>query len=572
MPYASVGHEWLQWGAQYAVDVRDGNVVACKLVKLAVERWFDDLENAHSRGFYFDEGSAVRYFNFVAKYCRHSEGEWAGQAITFEPWQCFVEANIHGWLKIEDGTRRFRRVYEEVARKNGKTLRIAAGGLYYLTADNEPGAQVYSAATKRDQAREIFDGAREMVNQDSTLSARLIAETHKIKGRSGRSKFLPLSKDSKRMDGFNVHAGLMDELHAHQDGGIYNVVRSGTGARRQPIMRAITTAGFDRKCFCYEQRKYAIKVLEGVIDDDALFCIIYTLDDPENWEDESEWAKANPNLGVSVKIEQLREQAREAKEIPDQKVEFLTKRLNVWTYGVCAWMRMEKWNDCAVEYDSLSPWEESGDLGLFDGLECYGGLDIASVEDLCSFVLVFRWGEDERNWRVLHRSYLPEAALERRLTDGDPTLEKFKSSGHLIVLPGEVVDQDFIERDIRRACEVFDVRAIAFDRWNSSQLTQRLIADEIPMVQFGQGFASMSAPTKELMRQVLAKEVQHCDPLLTWAVSNVVVKLDPAANIKPDKSQVSEKIDPAVALIMATAMATMDDLDNMSSIYNETEL
>lgn len=571
MPHASVGHAWLQLAAQYAVDVRSGDIVACNYLRLAVERWFRDLEIGHKRGIYFNEPAAVRYFNFVAKYCRHSEGEWAGQPIVFEPWQCFAEANIHGWMRA-DGTRRFRRVYEEVARKNGKTLRIGAAGLFYLTADGEPGAQVYSAATKRDQAREIFDCAREMVRQDRVLSARLIAETHKIKSTSDRSKFLPLSKDSKRMDGFNVHAGLMDELHAHPNGGIYNVVRSGTGARRQPIMRAITTAGFDRGSFCYEQRQYGIKVLEQTVEDDSLFVLVYTLDDPEDWEDETQWIKSNPNLGVSVKLEQLREQANEAKNIPDQKVEFLTKRLNIWTYGSTVWMRMDKWGACEVDYDSVSPLSAVGDISMFSGLECYGGLDIANTEDLCSFVLVFPWGEEREKRRILHRSYLPQAALERRLRDGDSTLEKFVDSGHLIVLPGDVVDQDFLERDIRTACERFDLRAIAFDRWNSSQLTQRLLRDDIPMVQFGQGFASMSAPTKELMRQVLAEEVQHSDPLLTWAISNVVVRLDPAGNIKPDKSQVSEKIDPAVALVMATAMANMDDSDGYTSIYNRTKL
>lgn len=564
-----VGRVFLQRAADYAKDVRDDKVIACKYVKLAAKRWFDDLENAHNRGIYFDVAAAVKYFRFVGRYCRHSEGEWAGQIVDLEPWQCFIEANIHGWMNA-DGTRRFRVSYEEVARKNGKTLRMSANGIYYLVADNEPGAQVYSAATKRDQAREIFEGSLEMVRQEAALLREVIDEEHKIKPRKGRGRFVPLSKDSKRMDGFNVHAGLIDEVHAHKDASLYNVIRSGTGARRQPIMRMITTAGFDRKSFCYDQRSRAIKILDGTVEDDSYFAIIYTVDDPEKWDDEREWVKANPNLNISVNIQTLRQQCNEAKDIPDQKVEFLTKRLNIWTYGQVVWMNMEKWNETKKnDIDGLLVFSEKCKKSEFYQAECYGGLDLSSVEDIASLSLTFEMGDKKI---VFNRGYLPQAALERRLKDGDPTLEKFKESGHLIVLPGEVLDYSFIKQDIININDWFDVKGIAFDRWNSSSLVNELLELEIPMIQFGQGYASMSAPTKELMRLTLAKEVEQNDPLLTWAVSNVVVVKDPAGNIKPDKSKVSEKIDPAVSAIMSIALCMGNQEDEHDSIYNETEL
>lgn len=563
-----IGEEWLDKAIQYAIDVRDNTIPACEYVRLSVKRWFDDLATAHLRGLYFDEQSVIKYFRFIGRYCRHSEGEWSGTRVVFEPWQCFIEANVHGWKRTVDGSRRFRIAYEEVARKNGKTLRMAANGLYYLCADDESGAQVYSAATKRDQAREIFDGALEMVRQDRSLSRLLLGEQHKIKTRGGRGKFLPLSRDAKRMDGFNVHAGLIDEVHAHENSSLYNVVRSGTAARRQPIMRMITTAGFDRRSFCYDQRSYAIKVLQGVIVNDAYFAIIYTIDKPENWDDETEWHKANPNLGVSLSLTQLREQFEEAKEVPDQKVEFLTKRLNIWTYGEIAWMNMERWNACRVEeFDSVEPLAETYN-GELVGCEVYGGLDLAAVEDLCSFTLVFTDGEKRR---VVSRSYLPQTALERRLISGDKTLEAFRESGHLIVTPGAVVDYEFIKKDIELACELFDVKGIAYDRWNSSQLVSQLLENEVPMVQFGQGFVSMNAPMKELMRLALTGMIEYNDGLLTWALSNVVATKDPAGNIKPDKSKVSEKIDPAVSLIMGIALAMKPESDDTAALNDFLE-
>lgn len=548
-----VGRLWLDRAYQYADDVKTGAQPACNYVKLAVDRWFRDMETGPARGLHFSEYYAARYFRFVGRYCRHYQdflGGQAGSLLELQPWQCFVDANLFGWIRA-DGLRRFRTAYEDVARKNGKTTRLAASGCYYLVADNEGGAQIYSAATKKEQAREIFDSSRAMMDQSLELNSLCDVQEHKIL--HGRSKFVPLSKDSKRMDGFNVHAGLVDELHAHPNSGIWDVLRSAMGARRQPVLRAITTAGFDQKSFCFDLRRYAIQVLEGSIEDDTFFGIIYTLDDPGKWADPAEWIKANPNLGVSVSLDDLQQQCEEAKHLPTSRVEFLTKRLNCWVYGAQAWMPMERWHQCAnPDFDTRSPWI-AGQPSELDGQVCYGGLDLASMEDMCSFGLVFPGENGER--KTISRSYLPQAALERRLKRGDKSLEQFRDSGHLVVLPGETADYNWIKADILAACERFDVRGVAFDRWNSSQLVTDLIEEGVEMVKFGQGFASMSAPTKELLRLVLIGALQHNDPLLTWAVSNVVIETNPAGDIKPDKSKVSEKIDAAVALVMGVALA-----------------
>lgn len=552
-----VGRLWLDRAYQYAADVRAGKVLACHYVKLAVARWFDDLERGCRRGIWFDELSAARYFRFVSRYCRHYQGELAGQPIEFAPHQCFIEANVYGWLRA-DGTRRFRTTHEEVARKDGKTTRLSASGLFSLIGEGEPGAKVYSAATKRDQARELFVSAKAMVQQSPELRHHLRAMQHHIETPDGYCVFQPLSADSSKMDGLNVYVGLVDEIHAHANSSVWDVLESAKGARRQPLIRGITTAGFNRKGFGYAQRGYAVKVLERAVEDDSFFAIIYTLDedDVESWYDERLWIKANPNLGVSVKLDDLRDQARKAREMPAAKVEFLTKRLNIWTYAESLWMGMDRWHQCRVEFDSLSSWSPEADCDLH-GLECYGGLDLASVEDMCALRFTFPLEGGRR--RTIGRAYLPQAALERRLKRGDKTLEQYRTSGHLVVLPGETIDYEWIKRDILLACDLFDVRGIAFDRWNSSQLVNDLMDEDVPMVKFGQGFASMSAPMKELMRLVLTGLLEYNDPLLTWAISNVVADTNPAGDIKPDKSKVTEKIDPAVALIMSIALAMGGD-------------
>lgn len=553
-----VGRLWLSRAYEYAEDVRSGKVLSCRYVKLAVRRWFDDLEHGHKRGIYFDEASAARYFRFVGRYCRHYQGEFAGKPIDFSPHQCFIEANVYGWIR-QDGTRRFRKTYEEVARKDGKTTRLGASGLYGLVGEGEPGAKVYSAATKKEQAKELFTSAKAMVQKSPALKNRVRLMTHHLETNDSLSVFMPLSADSNTMDGLNVYYGLVDEMHAHKTSAVWDVLESATGARQQPLMRGITTAGFDRNGFGYEQRGYAVKILERVVEDDSFFAIIYTLDeeDLKNWDDERLWIKSNPNLGISVKLDNLREQCRKAKEMATAKVEFLTKRLNVWVYGQTLWMNMDRWHACRVDFDSLCAWDEKSECEL-DGMDCFGGLDLASVEDMCALRLVFPLPDGRR--RTIGRAYLPQAALERRLKKGDKTLEQYRDAGHLIVTGGETTDYEFIKADIRRAAARFKLHGIAFDRWNSSQLVTDLTAEGVPFVAFGQGHGSMSAPSKELMRLTLQKHIEYNDPLLTWAISNVVMLMNPAGDIKPDKSKVSEKIDPAVSLIMAIGISMSQEI------------
>lgn len=556
---------------QYAADVQSGKILSCRYVKLSVKRWYSDLEAANDRGFFFSEETAADFFRYANKYCRHYQGEFAGTIITFEPWQAFILANIFGWLR-NDGSRRFRTAYEEVARKNGKTTKLAAVGTYLVSGDYEPGAKVYCAATKREQAREVFDSIAMMVKQDKMLCRAmkpLRNIIHSQTKNSPNSSINLLSADYDSMDGLNVHAALVDEIHAHKDSGVWDVLESARGARQQPIMWGITTAGKNQNSFCYEMRGYAIKVLEGSIpanECDHYFAIIFTIDDEDDWLDEKNWIKANPNLGVSVSLSDMREQCQKAKEMPTARIEFMTKRLNVWVYGEATWMNMEKWNACKdSSFDELACWDPEKESEL-DGLDCYGGLDLASVEDLCALALDFK---KDGGHVVICRAYLPELGFQKRIQKGGHLrglYQKFVDEGLLIITPGEVCDYSYIKRDIIRACERFNVKEIGFDRFNSSQLVSDLLEEEVPMVAMGQGIGSINAPMKEMLRLVLSGQVAHNNSLLAFAMSNVVANVNAAGDIKFDKSKVSEKIDPAVAAIMALGRSTVYEEDNAESI------
>lgn len=480
-------------------------------------------------------------------FLRHSKGEWSGMPIIIEPWQAWIIATVFGWKNEDTGTRRFKTVYEEVARKNGKTTKLAGIGCYGLTKDDEGGAEIYTAATKRDQAKILFEEASRMVKQSRPLRRRLDVQQHRIINPLNFGKFEPLSSDGNTMDGLNPHFALVDELHAHKTPEVWDVLKSAFGARIQPLLWAITTAGFNKNGICYEVRDYAVKVLNGLIDDDSFFSVIYTIDDGDDWQDETVWHKSNPNLGVSVKLDYLRDQAKQAAVMPTAKVNFLTKHLNVWVTGDSLWCNVERWKQCAAQYD------------ITGAVEVYLGIDLSTVSDITSIggIAIMQDGQ----WRAFGKHYLPEETVHNAIRKTAPYMA-WADSGHLTLTPGNVIDYEWIKNDVRHFLKTLPVREIAFDRWNSSQLVNDLMDEGAPMVAFGQGYASMNAPMKELERRYLTGEIQHSDdPVLNFAMSNVVADQDPAGNIKPAKNKSSEKIDPAVALIMAVGRAMVHESD-----------
>lgn len=551
---------------QYCDDVLNGRIPACQYVKQAVRRHLDDLEHARERGLHFDKNAAQLVIDFFGL-LKHSKGEWAGQTIELEPWQQFVTWSLFGW-KREDGTRRFRTAYVEVSRKNGKSTWAAGVGLYLMVADGEPGAEIYTAATKRDQARISHAEATRMVKVSPPLRKRITIHRDNLFIDGTASLFKPLGADSDTMDGLNVHGAVIDELHAHKTRDTWDVLDTATGSRRQPLIFAITTAGYNRQSICWEQHQYTEKVLSRTIEDDTWFGVIFTLDQDDDgelddWEDEGNWIKANPNLGVSKKWDDMRRKARKAKETPAALNAFLRKELDVWTQAEVRWISREHWDQCdaPVRGDQLA------------GRMCYGGLDLSSKIDITAWVLVFPPLVDGGTYQIMCRFFVPEWSMHERTRRDRVPYEAWVRQDYITATPGNVVDYDFIVAQIDEDMQRYDVQEVAFDRWGASQIQTTLqnLGGEEFLVQFGQGYKSMSPPMKELEKLILSHRLAHGgNPVLTWMADNLVARRDPAGNIKPDKQKSLEKIDGMVALIMGLDRAIRHD--EPGSVYDSRGL
>nr|DAX25056.1 MAG TPA: Large Terminase [Caudoviricetes sp.] len=541
----------------YAEQVRSGEILVCEYVRLAVERYYADLDRALDRGRYFDKKAAMRAIHFIEK-LKHTKGEWAGQRFRLEPWQQFVLWNIFGW-KNADGTRRFRYAYIEIARKNGKTALSAGIGLYMLFADGESRPEVYSAATVKDQAKICFSDAVEIVKATDLknyLTPYRNSIVYELKG--GTMK--PLSSDYGTHDGLNPSCGIIDEFHAHKDSGMFDVIKSAFGARRQPLMFIITTAGFDKSGVCYAYRENVIKVLRGVNEDDSLFGIIYTLDDKSEWDDPKMWIKANPNLGVSLSADYLADQVKDAKNRPEAVRNVMTKNVDLWVDAERTWILDDVWLKCI---GTTAP----ADL---KGCACWGGLDLSNVSDITAYVLLFH--ENDR-FQLLPHFWIPEEKMLEKIRKENINYDKWAAEGYVTVTPGNVIDYDFVEADILRIVADYDLRTSAYDRWNSSQTIIDLQNEGMACNPFGQGYGSMSAPTKEFEKLVLTGKIEHFgNPVLRWMLASTLVKTDPAGNIKPDKEKSTQKIDGIVAAIMALGEWMTAQADDESNPYENRGL
>jgi len=528
---------------RYIKDILSGRIIVGQRVRQAVERHVRDLDTAKDRDLHFDPKAAMRVLQFFA-FLHHSKGEWAGQRFELSGWQAFIIWVLFGWRRA-DGTRRFRTGYVEVARKNGKSTLAAGIALYLFAADREPGAEIYTAATKRDQARIVHGEAIRMVRSSPGLRRHVDIFKDNLSMVRTASKYEPLGADADTMDGLNVHGAVIDELHAHKNRNLWDVLETATGARRQPLIFAITTAGFDRHTVCWQQHDYGEKVLDGVIEDAAYFAFIASLDHEDDWTDRSVWIKANPNLGISVKPESLEEQCAKAESLPAAQNAFRRLRLNQWTEQV------DRWIDVAV-------WDEGNhpvDVERLKGRRCFGGLDLSSTTDLSAFVLVFP-PDDGELWQVVCRFWMPADNVRKRVEQDRVPFDQWIREGYIEATDGNVIDYDVLKKRIQEDAEQYDILEVAFDRWNATQMVTQLTSDGLEMIPFGQGFASMAGPTRELEKLIVGRQIAHGgNPVMRWMVSNVAVKQDAAGNLKPDKAKSSERIDGVVATIMAVGRA-----------------
>lgn len=528
---------------EYIDGVLTGRIVTGDLMRKAVERHISDLGRQLETGLRYDKQAGQRAVRFIER-LKHTKGKWAGQPFRLEGWEKFIVESIFGW-KRPDGTRRFRRAYIEEARKNGKTALAAGVSLYMLVADGEPRAEVYSVAAVRDQAKICFSDSKQAV-LNSDLKKRVSVYANSLVVETTASTYKALSSDAGIQDGYSPSCVIVDEYHAHPNNAMVDVMVSGMGARRQPLMFIITTAGFNRHYPCYEFRRNAINVLNGVAADDSLFVAIFAMDEEDEWDDPSNWIKANPNLGVSVGVDYIAEQVADAKNRPEAVRNVKTKHLNMWVDAEKTWILDEKWQLC------------NGDTPADDlkGCTCWGGLDLSNTNDITAFALVFN---ENGKYQVLPFFWIPEESLAEKIKQSNASFGAWVDAGYVTVTPGNVTDYDYIEADILKICEIYDVRSIAYDRWNASQAVIHLQSEGLDMSPFGQGYGSMSTPTKELERLALTQNLEHFgNPVLRWMISSVAISTDPAGNIKPDKSKSSQKIDGVVATIMAIGQMMTD--------------
>lgn len=533
--------------SRYARGVLAGEIPAGRLVRLACERHLRDLETGAARGIFFDAALAERAIAFFG-FLRHSKGEWAGEVVQLQPWQQFIVGSLFGWLRA-DGTRRFRTGYDEVPRKNGKSTKAAGIGLYLFVADGEQGAEVYSAATKKDQARIVWSEAKRMVLRSPALRSRVSPLAGNLSIERTASKFEALGADESTLDGLNIHGAIVDEVHAHRTRGVVDVLETATGARRQPLIFYITTAGYDRQSVCWELHDYSIKVLEGIYPDDSWFAYIATIDDGDDWRDPATWAKANPNLGVSVKVDDLQRKAEKAARVPSARNAFLRLHLNVWTEQAQRAIDIEAWKRCGGALDESQ----------LAGRPCYLGLDLSSKRDLSAACYLFPPLAGESEWRALWRFYMPEANVAKRVEEDRVRYDVWIASGHIRTTPGNVVDYDFIRADLLAEGPRYALREVAFDPWNAQQLATDLQNDGLELVEVRQTFAGLAGATKEFVEVLVPSgTLRHGDnPVATWMASNFAVRMDPAGNMRPDKKTAGEKIDGLVALVTALARAIL---------------
>jgi phage terminase large subunit-like protein len=561
---------------KYAKDAAAGTIVVSRWVQLAAKRHLKDLTQGAKRGLRFDEGDAQFAIDFFSL-TQHSLGALAGQPIKLEPWQQFIVWCVYGW-KRADGTRRFRTAYVEIAKGNGKSTMCAALALELLVADGEPGAEVYCAATKKDQAKIVFGEAERMRKASPSLAKAIQSFRNNLSVPATNSKLEPLGADEDTLDGLNIHGLIVDELHAHKTRAVLDVLRNGTVKRRQPLTWEITTAGSDRTCAGWNEHEYACQILDGHVTDDTTFAFIAALDPGDDWEDEKNWAKPNPNLGVNIPMDYLRENAVKAKAQPSYRNSFLRFHMNVWTQATTGAISIEKWNECVgYSLEGKDPKilraEVMASLAA-SKRRCFAAVDLASKVDLASLVLAFEPDKAEGAWILLPWFWMPKDNIADRAREDRVPYDVWEREGFIAGTPGTYIDQDFITAEIVRLRGIFNFSEnlesgnpeLALDPWNASQFAVDLQNEGFTVVEFRQGYKSMSEPTKSYLGMIPAKRIAHLGhPVLSWQAGNLMVETDPAGNLKPTKEDPSKKIDGQVASIMALGRGLVTPPDEESA-------
>lgn len=554
--------DYVDKAKRYITKVLDGKIPACRWVKFACLRQKQDLERKKSSKFpyHFDRKRANKPCKFIECLC-HVKGPKAGECIKLEDWQCFIITTIFGWID-DNGYRRFSQAYIEVGRGNGKSTFCSGIGLYMLCADGELGADIYSFATTRDQARIVFDDALAMArgNKDLQRYYGLTPLNNSMVIIGTNSKFLPKSADAGTLDGLNTHLGIIDELHAHKTRKVYDVVNSSTSKRSQSLIFTITTAGYILDGICMERRRTVGHVLDGSVIDEALFGIIYTIDEDDDWQSEIALKKANPNWNISVNPKQIMSELISAKLNTSAQKEYLTKHLDVWVNSDHQWLKMEHYRQCIDS--SLKESDFYGEYAIY-------GLDLASKLDISALIRL-HWKEIDGviHYYVFPYFYLPADAVH---SSDNSQYEGWAKDGYIQTTDGPITDLNALQEWIAEDVKQYSVLSVAYDPMQATQMSQNLLGDGVPMVELAQNLKNMSEPMKQVQALIYTGRLHIADnPVMHWMASNVVCHTDAKENIYPRKEKVQNKIDGMVALIMAINQAIQLDIEHQYISVNDS--
>lgn len=525
---------------QYIDDVLSGKIPACKKVKQAIQRHVNDIKKSEAGTFpyYFDHKKAQMAIIFFCQLV-HTKGKLAGQKLHPEPWQQFIIANLYGWRRRDDNRRRYLRAYIQIARKNGKSFLAAGVALYDLVT--ERGAECYSAATKKDQAKIVFEDAKKTVQYSPDLKKYIKPLAHSLICGDGSMK--PLASDSNTLDGLNPSCAVIDEFHAHKNTDLIEVIETGMTARVQPLMFIITTAGNDRNVPCFAEYERLGKLLAGTkgYENDEYFCMIFELDKGDDWKNEKNWYKANPNLGISVELDKMRAAYNEALLKSSKETEFRTKNLNEWLNVAEVWINDRQWSKCLKRFAEKN----------LSGLRCWGGIDLSKRLDFTVLTWYFELKNGKRYAK--HYFFIPEGQIDAKMRQDSYLIRQWIKQGYIIATPGETQDFSYMLNIIREDSKKYDIQEIAYDRNLAEYLIQDLEA-EFTCVEFSQSITGMSEPSKAWEQAITEGKIIDNNPVMAWMVSCATVKPDVNGNIKPikpDVNKTSKRIDGVITSIMA---------------------
>lgn len=555
---------------RYARAVVSGKTVAGPHIRDTCQRHLTDLVEGPKRGLFFDLKAADRAISFFADVLRLNGGEYEGKPYELLDWQAFIVGSLFGWLGA-DGFRRYRMAYVETAKGSGKSPLAAGIGLYGMMADGEAGAEIYAAATKKDQAMILFRDAVAMVDHSPELRARITKSgtglnVWNLAWVDRRSFFRPIASDDGQ-SGPRPHISLLDEIHEHKDGYVIEMLKAGQKSRRQPLLFGITNSGTDKRSACWDYHDYGAKVSALQLADDSFFAFICSLDEGDDpFKDEACWYKANPSLRVGLPgLRYLREQVDQARGMPSK--ESIVRRLNFcqWVEANAPWIGSEAWFGCE---------DKEFDLDRLIGRRCWGGLDLSSTQDLTALVLEFEPTEDDPRWRQLEWFWLPGDGLHEKAERDRVPYIAWRDAGDLQVTEGRAINKLSVIRKAAEITSLYDLQAMAYDRWRIEDL--KMLCEQegisLPLVPFGQGFKDMAPAVDEYERRLLDRQVCHRgNPVMTWCAANAVVVTDPAGNRKVAKEKATGRVDGVVASIMATG-SSMGRQEDGPSVYENREL